>query len=97
MLHLVSEAVGCLRRRLELELWLGFIRDSIEKIPGDFIIAWWYSNPKHFALMLILIHPTCGWSWGVVSGDKALLLLLLVVVVFNVLVHVHLDQIICEF
>ena len=37
--HLVSEAVGCLKRRLELELWLGFIRDSIEKIPERLIVV----------------------------------------------------------
>ena len=30
----MREADGCLRRRVELELWLGFIRDSIENIPG---------------------------------------------------------------
>ena len=39
MQHLVSEAVGCLKRRLELELWLGFIRDSIEKIPERLIVV----------------------------------------------------------
>ena len=38
-LDLVSEAVGCLKRRLELELWLGFIRDSIEKIPEGLIVV----------------------------------------------------------
>ena len=68
---------------------IGLIRDSTEKIP----LMIFFTKPGKIVCFLScrISKGTCWWSWGVVSGDKALLLILLVVVVLNVLVHIHLD------